>query len=118
MLSHQGMNHVMKRASAIVVCAFSAAVLAAACSPEEVKDEVSNHIVCDQVCEWAVDCGRSAFSTFEACDDDCEDKADASEAYERAVEDCAACIDHDDLTCEQNEDICAAECMTAAPLAT
>ena len=111
------MNHVMKKASAVVVCAFSAAVLATACSPEEAKDEVTNHITCDQVCEWTVDCGRSSFATIDACDDDCENKADSSEAYERAVEDCAACIDHDDLSCQDNETICAAECATAAPLA-
>ncbi len=99
-------------AGLVAIASIGAAFVA--CSPEEAKDEVTNHIVCDQVCDWAVDCGRFN-GTFEACDDACEDKADANEQYERDVEQCAACIDHDDLTCDQNADICDADCAVASP---
>jgi hypothetical protein len=91
-----------------------APVVFVACSPEEVTDEAKNHIHCDQMCEWAVDCGRTSGS-IDACDDDCEAKADQSEMFERQVQDCADCIDHTDLTCEQNDELCSDVCAAVAP---
>ena len=85
------------------------------CPPDEVREEVTNRIVCGQLCDWAVDCGRSDRSE-DACEDDCEAKADANDDYRLEVEDCAECIDHDDLTCTQNDEICSDECDTVAPV--
>lgn len=99
--------------ASVTLCLIAPAVFVA-CSPEEATDEVKNHVHCDQLCEWAVDCGRMPGS-IDACDDDCEAKADQSEMYERRVQDCANCIDHDDLTCEQNDEICSDVCETVAP---
>lgn len=98
----------------------SIAILGAAllgCPPDEVREEVTNRIACDQLCDWAVDCGRKQMSK-NACEDDCEAKADANDDYRREVEGCADCIDHDDLTCTQNDEICSQSCAVAAPLSS
>jgi hypothetical protein len=101
----------MRKQHAIVI--LGAALLG--CPPDEVREEVTNRIACGQLCDWSVDCGRSQLSK-DACEDDCEDKADANDDFRREVEDCSECIDNDDLTCQQNEEICSDECDIAAPV--
>ncbi|NUP05350.1 MAG: hypothetical protein HOW73_04730 [Polyangiaceae bacterium] len=90
--------------------------LAWACRPGEEFEEIAHHLNCDLVCDWAIDCGIVQTS-FDACDDPCEDNADDSEFYESDLERCAGCVDdtHDELSCSDSRRVCADECEDIFP---
>ncbi len=96
------------RASAVFALAVLGCALSS-CLDKEVRDELSNRINCEDVCEWATACGHDERSES-VCEEDCEQLADANEDREREVERCAECIDDDDLTCTQNDEICSDDC--------
>jgi hypothetical protein len=82
---------------------------------EEAVDEVTNNIRCDDICEYAVDCGL-VDGSIDACQNECEAAGDQSQTVEDRIEDCDACLDHDDRTCDQNAELCSAECDLVPPL--
>ncbi|MBL8744004.1 MAG: hypothetical protein JNK04_23015 [Myxococcales bacterium] len=82
---------------------------------EEAVDEVTNNVRCDDICEYAVDCDLIGGS-IDSCQNQCEAAGDASQTVEDRIEDCASCLDHNDRTCEENDQLCAAECDLVPPL--
>ena len=81
----------------------------------EAVDEVTNNLRCDDVCEYAVGCGLVE-GTLEACDDRCQQAGDDSQTIEDRIESCAACLDYNDRTCDENANLCTAECEGVPPI--
>jgi len=93
----------------VLAVASFACVAAVSTGCEEAVDEATNNIRCDDICEYAVDCGVVG-GTIDACQNACEAAGDESQAVEDNIELCADCLNHDEVTCEQNNELCAAEC--------
>ena len=81
----------------LLAVGFAAGIIAVsmgACSDAE--DEINNTIDCASICEDWNDChgdSEAVDVNVSECTDTCEDRADASEAFADAIDDCEDCLD-------------------------
>lgn len=62
----------------------------------DVEEEIRNTIDCAQVCDQWNDCFGDTDEVdvdITECTDTCEDRADADQAFEDAIDDCEDCLD-------------------------
>lgn len=75
---------------------------------QKIKEEIQ----CREVCSEIKACDSSAVSV-DACQDTCFDRAEANRTFRNEVDDCANCLESEDYSCAEIEELCPA-CLTVS----
>lgn len=97
--------------TATLICILAAVAATTACG-DDIVEEITNTVDCEDVCSRYADCFDKDYDVS-ACIDRCEDKADADENQETRLERCDDCMD--DKSCTSTAFACTTECLGLVP---